>query len=53
MLVDYSGLSDCTTDETNLLGYRKGTEAWGQLTPLAQLLPAAAATAAATTAAFS
>jgi hypothetical protein len=37
---------------TTLIGYRKGTETWGQLTTFAQLLPAASARPAATTAAF-
>lgn len=35
-----------------LVGYRKGTETWGQLTPFAQLLPTSTARAAVTTAAY-
>lgn len=35
-----------------LLGYRKGTETWGQLTTFAQLLPVRASRPASTTAAF-
>jgi hypothetical protein len=41
-----------STEDTYLMGYRKGSETWGQLTTFAQLLPAAAAKPAATTAAF-
>jgi hypothetical protein len=41
-----------TTTNTRLIGYRKGTETWGQLTTFAQLLPTALARPAATTAAF-
>ncbi|MDQ2773038.1 MAG: hypothetical protein M3Y54_21340 [Bacteroidota bacterium] len=37
---------------TELIGYRKGTESWGQLTTFAQLLPARASRPASTTAAF-
>jgi len=40
------------TEDTYLVGYRKGSETWGQLTTFAQILPAAAAKPAATTAAF-
>jgi hypothetical protein len=39
-------------DLTVLLGYRKGSETWGQLTTFAQLLPTAVARPAAGTAAF-
>lgn len=35
-----------TSELTELLGYRKGTETWGQLTTFAQLLPARAGRAA-------
>ncbi|GAB3875040.1 hypothetical protein GCM10028824_29390 [Hymenobacter segetis] len=41
-----------TTETTTLLGYRKGTETWGQLTTFAQLLPVRASRPASTTAAF-
>ncbi|GAB3853386.1 hypothetical protein GCM10028822_22110 [Hymenobacter terrigena] len=41
-----------TTETTELLGYRKGTETWGQLTTFAQLLPVRASRPASTTAAF-
>ncbi|MDQ2795274.1 MAG: hypothetical protein M3Y12_14880 [Bacteroidota bacterium] len=41
-----------TTDIDELIGYRKGTETWGQLTPFAQLLAARDVRPATTTAAF-
>ncbi|MGY3090765.1 hypothetical protein ACVWYF_003826 [Hymenobacter sp. UYAg731] len=41
-----------TADTTVLIGYRKGTETWGQLTTFAQLLPVRASRPASTTAAF-
>ena len=41
-----------TVTTTELLGYRKGAESWGQLTTFAQLLPARASRPAGTTAAF-
>lgn len=44
--------SSFTSELMLLMGYRKGTEAWGQLTPFAQLLPARASRPAASTAAF-
>lgn len=44
--------SSFTTETTTLLGYRKGTEIWGQLTTFAQLLPVRTSRPASTTAAF-
>ncbi|MDB5267214.1 MAG: hypothetical protein JWP58_254 [Hymenobacter sp.] len=44
--------SSFTLETTTLLGYRKGTETWGQLTTFAQLLPVRASRPASTTAAF-
>ncbi|MBH8559320.1 T9SS type A sorting domain-containing protein [Hymenobacter negativus] len=41
-----------TIETTTLLGYRKGTEIWGQLTTFAQLLPVRASRPASTTVAF-
>ena len=41
-----------TTDETFLVGYRKGAESWGQIPSMARILPARSARPAATTAAF-
>lgn len=46
---EYSSFS---TETTTLLGYRKGSETWGQLTTFAQLLPVRANRPASTTAAF-
>ena len=46
---EYSSFS---TETTVLLGYRKGSETWGQLTTFAQLLPVRASRPASTTAAF-
>jgi hypothetical protein len=44
--------SSFTTETTTLLGYRKGTETWGQLPTFAQLLPVRASRPASTTTAF-
>jgi hypothetical protein len=41
-----------TADTTVLIGYRKGSETWGQLTPFSVLLPTQASRPASTTAAF-
>ena len=46
---EYSSFS---TETTVLIGYRKGSETWGQLTTFAQLLPARVSRPASTTAAF-
>ena len=43
--------SSFTTQTTTLIGYRKGSETWGQLTPFAQLLPVRGSRPASTTAA--
>lgn len=44
--------SSFATQTTTLLGYRKGSETWGQLTTFAQLLPVRGSRPASTTAAF-
>ena len=47
--VEFSSFSSTTT---TLIGYRKGTETWGQLTPFSQLLPVRDVRPASTTAVF-